>query len=233
MGWNQVRIIADAIRNDLISGLRGAHQNLSLSVEQLEQEVVETRLAIIKEYMMKGILPIQDLLMSINCIPVDCESLDKCKCSGTSCGKPTAHFQIPQILFDFGLNKSIQYIGSSDKQHSFIIYTKPIDKVNTFQKYKKRGKNKPWVFIDVAPNSDGFIDCYIFNAPLIKQVSITAIFKDPRQLEDFTCECDQEQSNNMNFIDISVKERLLKQKFYYYRQAAKPLEPNDQTYSAR
>jgi hypothetical protein len=53
------------------------------------------RLAIIKEYMLKGIFPIDDLLMSINCVPVDCDTLDKCKCRGTSCGEPTAHFQIP------------------------------------------------------------------------------------------------------------------------------------------
>jgi len=56
--WNSVRKIADAIHNDVISGLRGYHQTPSLSIEQLEQEVVEYRLAIIKEYMMKGILPI-------------------------------------------------------------------------------------------------------------------------------------------------------------------------------
>jgi hypothetical protein len=42
--------------------------------------------------MLKGILPIDDLLMSLNCIPVDCESLDKCHCNGISCSEPTAHF---------------------------------------------------------------------------------------------------------------------------------------------
>jgi len=50
------------------------------------------RLAVIKEYMLKGILPIDDLLTSLNCIPVDCDTLDKCKCGGTVCGNPTAHF---------------------------------------------------------------------------------------------------------------------------------------------
>jgi hypothetical protein len=52
-------------------------------------------LAVIKEYMLKGILPVDDLLMAINCVPVDCDTLDKCKCRGTVCGEPTAHFQIP------------------------------------------------------------------------------------------------------------------------------------------
>jgi len=65
---------------------------MSMSKEQLEEEIVQMRLAVIKEYMLKGILPIEDLLTSINCISVDCDTLDKCKCRGTACGEPTAHF---------------------------------------------------------------------------------------------------------------------------------------------
>ena len=36
---------------------------------------------IIKEYALKGILPRNDLMLSINCIPVDCKDLQACsKC---------------------------------------------------------------------------------------------------------------------------------------------------------
>ena len=232
--------MADAIHNDLVSGLRGYHQNMSISVEQLEQEIVEMRLLVIKEYMLKGILPIQDLLMSLNCIPVDCDSLDKCGCNINNCGfNPIAHFQIPQLLFDYGLKKAIYYVGSTDKQHPFLVYTKPFNKINQIQKYRKRGKSKPWVYIDVTPNQEGLLDCYIFEAPLIKQITFIGIFKDPRQLEDFQCDCADDglndkvtqMDNNLNFLDTIIKERVLKQKFFYYRQAAKPLTPNDQTYS--
>ena len=233
--------MADAIKNDIDSGLRGYHQNMSLSIEQLEWEIVQTRLSVIKEYMMKGILPIQDLLMSINCIPVDCESLDKCGCNASNCGSdPIAHFQIPQLLFDYGLKKAIYYIGSVDKQHPFIVYTKPFDVMSTIQKYRKRGKDKPWVYIDVTPNQEGQLDCYIFNAPLIQQVSVVAIFKDPRQLEDYQCNCEDDRfneketqmNNNLNFIDTLIKDKLTKEKLYYYRQMAAPLLPNDQRYAA-
>lgn len=238
MAWTSVERLADAIINDIRSGLRGYHQNMSLSKEQLQEEIVQMRLAVIKEYQLKGILPIDDLLMSLNCIPVDCDTLDKCKCRGTVCGEPTAHFQIPQILFDFGLRNSIKYIGSSDKQHPFLFYSKPIDKINIYQKYRKRGKDKPWVYIDVTPNSEGLIDCYIFGAPLIKQVSVVAIFKDPRQLEEFQCDCDATQKDstqmdmNFNFLDIMIKDRLTQQKIKYYRQLAYPILPNDQTINA-
>lgn len=233
--------IADAIINDVSSGLRGYHQNMSMSKEQIQQEVVEMRLAIIKEYMMKGILPIQDLLVSINCIPVDCKDLDKCTCSNQICGTdPVAHFQIPQLLFDYGLGKAIYYVGSTDKQHPFLVYTQPYNRIKNLYKYRRRGKNKPIVYIDVTPNSRGLLDCYIFNAPLIKNVSIVAVFKDPRQLEGYQCsdgDCEQkmiqsQMDENANFIDILVKERLTKQKLYYYRQMASPLLPNDQRYAA-
>lgn len=241
MAWTSIRKMADAIKNDIDSGLRGYHQNMSLSIEQLEWEIVQTRLSVIKEYMMKGILPIQDLLMSINCIPVDCESLDKCGCNASNCGSdPIAHFQIPQLLFDYGLKKAIYYIGSVDKQHPFIVYTKPFDVMSTIQKYRKRGKDKPWVYIDVTPNQEGQLDCYIFNAPLIQQVSVVAIFKDPRQLEDYQCNCEDDRfneketqmDNNLNFIDTLIKDKLTKEKLYYYRQMAAPLLPNDQRYAA-
>lgn len=231
-----IKKLADAVINDVTSGLRGQHQNMSMSSEQIEEEIVQTRLAVLKEYMLKGILPLDDLLMSLNCIPVDCNTLDKCSCNGTACGEPTAHFQIPQLLLDYGLRKTIKYIGSSDRQHPFLVYTRPIDKINTYQKYRKRGKKKPWIYIDVTPNVEGLIDCYIFGAPLIKQVSVTAVFKDPRQLEEFQCNCESDSEsqmdNNMNFIDIVIKDRLVQQKLKYYRQYAAPILPNNQQYTA-
>ena len=230
---NIIKKLADAILNDVRSGLRGIHQNMSMSEEQLEWEIVQTRLAVIKEHMIKGILPIEELLYSINCIPVDCDTLDKCPCDRISCGEPTAHFQIPQIMFDFGLNKAIKYIGSTDKTTPFLVYTQNLDRINSYQKYRKRGKNKPWIYLDLSPNKDGWIDGYIFNAPLIKQLSVTAIFKDPRELEKFNCECQGETDfENISFIDSIVKDKLTKQKILYYRQLAAPIKPNDQEYNA-
>lgn len=239
MVWTSLRKMADAIYNDVVSGLRGYHQNISMSIEQLMEEIVQLRLLVIKEYMTQGILPIDDLLLSLNCIPVDCESLDKCNCNaGGNCSKPTAHFQIPQLLLDYGLKKSIKYIGSTDKQHPFLYYTRSIDKIQTYQKYRKRGKNKPYVYIDSTPNKYGLIDCYIFGAPLIKYVSVVAIFKDLRQLEEFQCGCDDSEDvetqmdNNYNFLDSIIKDRLTQQKLKYYRQFAAPIKPNNQEYNA-
>nr|DAR62391.1 MAG TPA: hypothetical protein [Bacteriophage sp.] len=43
------------------------------------------------------------------------------------------------------------------------------------------------------------IDGYIFNAPLLKMISVVAVFKDPRQLEGFGC-CEELYDDNYNFI---------------------------------
>ena len=229
--WNQIEKLASAIRNDIISGLRGYHTNLSLSIEQLEQDIVDERLQIIKEYSLKGILPTRDLYLSINCIPVDCKNIERCRCGKEDCLTPTAHFEIPQLLNDYGL-QSVDYIGSSDRQLPFIYYTSST--AFRYHKYKKRGKNKPYVWIDTAPNENGMYDCFVFNAPLLSQVSITAIFKDPRQINELSssCNCVEGMDNNMSFINNEIKKRLTEKKIRYYRSFAAPVLPNDQQYSA-
>nr|DAP08488.1 MAG TPA: hypothetical protein [Bacteriophage sp.] len=42
-------------------------------------------------------LPTKDLYLSINCIPVDCKSIDRCRCNREDpcADPPIAHFEIP------------------------------------------------------------------------------------------------------------------------------------------
>lgn len=223
--YNQIEKLASAIYNDIVGGLKGYHSNFSISMEQLEQDVIDERLQVLKEYSLKGVLPLRDLYISINCIPIDCKSLDKCQCSGNE--HPTLHFEVPQIVNDYG-NLSIDYIGSTDKQLPFIYYTSPI--AFRQHKYRKRGKNKPIVWIDTTPNENGMYDCFVFNAPLLKTVSISAIFKDLRQLDNYSC-CTELQDNNMSFIDNEVKKRLVQKKIQFYRSYSPALRPNTQEYT--
>lgn len=226
--------LASQIKNDILSGLGGYHSNLGLNIEQLKDECVNTRLLIIKEQYLKGILPIKDLLIAINCIEVDCESLERCKCRESIDDTFVAHFQIPQLIHDFG-KQAIEYIGSTDRRNPFQIVTS-LAELET-RKYRKRGKNKPYVWIDLAPNNEGMLDCFIFNAPMIKQISVVGLFKDPRQIERYYC-CKSEDDfaltgsdDNMSYISQLVKERLTAEKIRYYRQLAMPVKPNDQTYN--
>lgn len=223
--------LASQIRNDVVSGLRGYHQNLSMNMEQLQDEIVACRLSILKQYFLKGIFPIKDLLIAINCIDVDCKSLERCRCGKIREDDTiNAHFEIPQIVADYG-KQAIEYIGSTDRQNKFTIITSLSELDN--RKYRKRGQNKPYVWIDFAPNENGMLDCFLFNAPFLEQVSVVAVFKDPRQLNRYSC-CNMEELNgpdvNMSFVDQLVKDKLTKEKLYYYRQVAAQKLPNDQQY---
>lgn len=223
--------LASQIRNDVVSGLRGYHSNLSMNLDQLQDEIVACRLDIINQYFLKGICPIKDLLIAINCVDVDCKALERCRC-GNSGETPTAHFQIPQVISQYG-KQAIEYIGSTDRQNSFTIVTSLTDFKN--RKYRKRGTNKPYVWIDYAPNEQGMLDCFLFNAPFINQVSVVAAFKDPRQLKQYSC-CNTDELNgpdvNNSFIDQLIKDKLTKEKLSYYRQYAGRSLPNNQEYNA-
>lgn len=223
--------LASQIRNDVVSGLRGYHQNLSMNMDQLQDEIVACRLEILHQYFLKGIFPIKDLLIAINCVNVDCESLERCRCrEHNEDDTLVAHFQIPQVISYYG-KQAIEYIGSTDRRNKFQIVTSLSELEN--RKYKKRGKHKPYVWIDNAPNENGMLDCFIFNAPFIEQVSVVGVFKDPRQLNQYNC-CNTDELNgpdvNMSFVDQLVKNKLTKEKLYYYRQMAAQRLPNDQQY---
>jgi hypothetical protein len=68
-------------------------------------------------------------------------------------------------------------------------------------------------------------DCWVFNVPLLKKVSIIAIFKDPRQLEDYSC-CAGDDLENYSFISTEIKKRLTEKKIRYYKSFYQPVTPN-------
>lgn len=221
--------LASQIHNDIVSGLRGYHHNLSINLNQLQDEIVACRLEIIHQYFLKGIFPIKDLIIAINCIDVNCKSLERCSCVDND--GDVMHFEIPQLISYYG-KKAIEYVGSTDRKNKFTIITSLSELEN--RKYKKRADKKPYVWIDYSPNKNGMLDCYVFNAPFLKQVSFVGVFKDPRQLVNYDC-CNIDELNgpdiNVSFIDQLVKEKLTKEKIQYYRQLAASRLPNTQEYT--
>lgn len=209
--------LASAVYNDIVGGLRGYTSNPTISIEQLEDDLAEMRLTVIKEYSLKGILPKNDLLTSINCIPVDCKNIEKC--CRSDFGTPTLHFEIPQLMTEF--DGGIEYIGSIDKQQPFIWYTSP--NVMRFHKYRKRAGRRPYVYIDITPNENNMFDCWVFNVPILKKISVIGIFKNLNQVQDCCVNPD-----NLTFLDSEIKRRVTELKIKYYRQLAPPTLPNDQ-----
>ena len=220
--------LADQVEINIISGLRGARNNLTLPKEVIEESIIQERLNLLSNYFLKGINRIKDLYVSINCVPIDCQPISKCSCGKQLCSDPEiAHFEIPLIYFDPGLT-SIQYIGTSDKMNPFSFYTNPMSLNNS--RYKKRGKNKPTVYIDTTPNKNGFLDGYIFNAPLLENISIVAVFKDPRQLTKFNC-CEYNRGGMTTDIDAEIVDNVTKKLSNWYKIGALPNLPNNQEYA--
>ena len=222
-----VNQIASAIINDLFSGNLVSLSNRALiSQEQIEDECIEARCAIIKDWYLKNILNLGDMMVAINCVEVDCKDQNKCSCiSSLANAKMAKHFEIPQLMPGLGVD-ALAFVGSTDRSHAFKVYynLEAIKYQQHYQKYRKRPNNKPFVYIEKTPNENGMYDCWIFDAPFIQYIAVIGIFKDPRQLEKYNC-CDDIDYLEMGAISNEIKNRILQKKIQLYRTSAPPAAP--------
>ena len=222
-----VNQIASAIINALFSGNLVSLSNRSMiSQDQIEDEVLETRSAVIKDWYLKNMLNLSDMMVAINCIEVDCKDQNKCSCiSSLANAKMAKHFEIPQLMPGLG-SDALMFVGSTDRSNSFKIYynLEAIKYQQHYQKYRKRPNSKPFVYIEKTPNENGMYDCWIFDAPFIQYIAVIGIFKDPRQLEKYNC-CDDIDYLEMGAISNEIKNRILQKKIQLYRTSAPPAAP--------
>lgn len=217
--------IASAVLNDIQAGTAGLGENDPISIEQLEDEVLEKRETVIREWIKRGLIEANDLAASINCIKVDCADPIKCCTIGSS--RTEMHFEIPPLLNALG-EDAIIWIGSADRKQTYDVYLTPAGM--NFHKYKRRGKDEPYVYIERTENANGMYDGWIFNLPFVKTIAMIGVFKDPRDLEKIGCNGSCDGDTNVSVVADEVKNRLTKEKFYYYRQALVPPTPNDQVH---
>ena len=222
-----VNQIASAIINDLFSGnLVSLSNRAMISQEQIEDECIEARCAIIKDWYLKNMLNLGDMMVAINCVEVDCKDQNKCSCmSSLANAKMAKHFEIPQLMPGLGVD-ALAFVGSTDRSHAFKIYynLEAIKYQQHYQKYRKRPNNKPFVYIEKTPNENGMYDCWIFDAPFIQYIAVIGIFKDPRQLEKYNC-CNDIDYLEMGAISNEIKNRILQKKIQLYRTSAPPAAP--------
>lgn len=209
---------SSAIINELFGGNLISLSNRGLiSQEQIEDEVIAERELIIKEWYLRGSLSKWDMALSVTCISVDCDDMNKCPCKGLP-GKVTQHFEIPQLLQGIG-NVALLFVGSTDKSVSYKIYSDL--KSIKYQKYRKKALNEPYVYVDRTINKNGMHDVWLFNAPFVKYVSVVGIFRDPRQLEQFSC-CDSNEYLEMGSLSSEIIRRILAKKVSLYRTLPPP-----------
>ena len=222
-----VNQIASAIINDLFSGnLVSLSNRAMISQEQIEDECIEARCAIIKDWYLKNMLNLGDMMVAINCVEVDCKDQNKCSCmSSLANAKMAKHFEIPQLMPGLGVD-ALAFVGSTDRSHTFKVYynLEAIKYQQHYQKYRKRPNNKPFVYIEKTPNENGMYDCWIFDAPFVQYIAVIGIFKDPRQLEKYNC-CDDIDYLEMGAISNEIKNRILQKKIQLYRTSAPPAAP--------
>lgn len=188
-----------------------------LSLEQLEDEAIEMRKSVIKEFYHRNMLSFNDIAYAINCIEVDCEDMNRCPCKSLP-GKIAQHFEIPKLLDSLG-SDAILFIGSVDRVVSYRIYNSLA--AANYQSYKKRHSEDPYVYIDRTPNKNGMIDGWIMNAPFVKYISVIGIFDDPRKLEAFNC-CQSEEYLELGSLSQEIIRRMLVNKTQLYRNIAPP-----------
>lgn len=215
--------LTSAIHNNILSGLKGESVNIPYTFEQIEDEIINERISLIKELSLKGILPARDLMIRISCLNLDCSSLDKCR-STTSEKEKIKHFEIPQIVSDFGMD-GIGFIGSKDGLDAYRVYT---DMSWRYHNYKLGRVKKPFVWIDMTPNKNGKYDGFLFNNSFAQQLMIMLVPKDPRDLADYSC-CEMNDINIPSVIDLEIEKRVTERLLRYYRLTAMPITPNDQT----
>ena len=222
-----VNQIASAIINDLFSGnLVSLSNRAMISQDQIEDEVIETRNAVIKDWYLKNALDLSDMMVAINCIEVDCKDQNKCSCiSSLANAKMAKHFEIPQLMPGLG-SDALMFVGSTDRSNSFKIYynLEAIKYQQHYQRYKKKPNPKPFVYVEKTPNENGMYDCWIFDAPFVQYIAVIGIFKDPRQLEKYNC-CDNIEYLEMGAISNEIKNRILQKKIQLYRTPAPPAAP--------
>ena len=216
--------IASAVYNNTVTGLAGITSNPKISVEQLQDEVVAERNQIMREFLLKGILTLDELFLAINCIEVDCDYMSKC--CDLQVGEKALHFEIPQSIYISGID-TIRFVGRIDSHTRDNIYT---DETYRFHKYRKNKPGSPYVYIDTAINSNGNMDGYIFNVPFVKYISVIALFLDPRKLLEWDC-CSEnpEVYLDCGILSDEIIKRMTEKYIRWYKQLATPVTPNDQT----
>lgn len=218
--------ITSAIINDLYGGTAGLTANPSISYEQIEDEVVEKRIAVIKELYHKGLISKGDLAVSINCIPVECKDIAECNnCAGdyVSGNKLEKWFEIPLLVDSLGTD-SVIYLGSLDQATPYDVFFS-LDNARSHQ-YRRRGANRPYIYINRTPNKNNMHDCWVYNAPFIKMISITGVFKDLRQLSQYNC-CINTDYLDFGTISDEVKNRVKRDKTVFYREQRVVPTPTD------
>lgn len=217
--------MASAVRNHVVDGLNGVSAT-SFSIEQLQDEIIQTTAAVIIKLTTQGLLDINKLTQRIDGIRIECKDLSA-NCSVTSAIE-APHFLIPNV--NRASQEPIQFLGTIDGDLSFKIY---YDRDYRYHKYRLATSRKPFAWVSTTPDADGMHDVFLFNMGRyneLKFISMDALFDNPYDLLK-TPYFDQFTSAEFyapSYVQKEVIDTLTQQYVNYYRQLHMSPKPNTQ-----
>lgn len=168
-----------AIRNHVHDGLMGQVPDISYSVEQLEEEIMNMRAKLLNGYSAAGKkLNLNYFIQTIDTIPI--ESIDLAEASVFNTGFNKLGIKVPKIAATIG-DIAIEYLGPVDKSKKFKIY---FDTDFNDHEYRPRTNRTPYAWLDTSVKASGNI-IYLFNMgryPKMRYMSIRAVLNDPRDV---------------------------------------------------
>lgn len=218
--------MASAIRNNIGNGLKEV-SNFSYSLEQIKEEISNTRSQIILENSKAGTLNHsyfsqrrENLVLENSVFPEE---------GFEESNQNVLKVMIPKLAMT-GDNSSILYLGPGDMSLNVKVYY-DFNQVK-MHKFSRVIKNRPYAFIDLAHDSDGDVPVFVFNnSPVpFRLITVRAIFDDPvRILEEDGIFADSEEFPAPLAVQEMIIDRITNKYIVYYKNLNHPNEPNDQT----
>ena len=219
--------MTSAIRSNIGAGLKDVG-NFVYSLEQIKDEISNTRSLIIMQESLKGTLNRSYFAQKIT-------NLDELTVGIfpeeglIESNSPVLIAKIPKLAMTKD-NSSILYLGPKDMSLNIKTYYS-YDDVKMHQ-YNRTIKNRPFALIDNVHNADGDIPVYIANTgpSSFKYITIRAIIDDPvKLLQKDGYYVDSEEFPAPLAIQALIIDQLTVKYINYYKKFMRPNEYNDQT----
>lgn len=219
--------MASAIHSNIGTGLKEVG-NYVYSIEQIKDEISNTRSLIIMQDSEKGILNKDFFAQKITTL--DELTVGVFPEEGLiESNSPVLITKIPKLAMTRD-NSSVLYIGPKDMSLNLKVYYSYNDV--KMHKYNRTIKNRPFAFIDNVHNDEGQVPVYIANTgpATFKYVTLRAIIDDPvKLLQSDGYYVDSEEFPAPLAVQALIIIQLTANYLKYYKAQMKPNETNDQT----
>ena len=218
--------MTSAIRTNVGTGLKEV-SNYPFSLEQIKDEISNMRSSIIYQLSSRGQLNPSYFSQSRKNIELSVSTFPE---EGVLESSDAVFFaKIPKLAMTKD-NSSVLYLGPTDMSLNLKTYYS-FNALKTHQ-YSRVIKNRPYAFIDLSQDDNGFVPVYITNiGPFIfKNITIRAIFDDPvKILQEDGYFVDTEEFPAPLTVQEMIVDSISKKYITYYRSLSTPNKPNDQT----